>query len=208
MRRTALLAALFLIACAASAAAPTYVPVAAARTIAAGEVVSVMGLVTVPSGRFRTSSDDEGFAIHDQTGGIWISTVTNRKLREGQRVLVTGTLGVKAAKIQIVAGDVQLLPGRDLRVATGRVSAATLGHIITVEGRITRVVADAPYGHKVFLDDGSGETQVFLNASTDIDPNASHLQRGRSIRVTGFGNQYETTYEVEPRSRRDIRSID
>ena len=198
---------LVLIATAAGATTPDYIPIAAARQGAAGDVVTVVGLVTVPSGRFKSSSADEGFAIHDQTGGIWISTTTDHRLREGRKVRVTGTLGVKAAKLQIVATDVQQLPGRDLRVATGQVGAAILGHIVTVEGTITRTVDDQAYGYKLFLDDGSGEAQVFLNASTDIDPAAAHLQQGRTIRVTGFASRYDTTFEIEPRSRRDIRAI-
>jgi DNA/RNA endonuclease YhcR with UshA esterase domain len=189
------------------AATPTHIPVAAARQRAVGDTVTVIGLVTVPSGRFRSSSEDEGFALADRTGGIWISTATNLRLREGQRVLVTGPLAVRARKLQIVPTDVQRLPGRELTVATGQVGAATLGRLITIEGTITRTVSDPPYGHKVFLDDGSGEVQVFLNASTDIDPTAAHLQPGRNLRVTGFGTQYESTYEVEPRSRRDIRRL-
>lgn len=179
------------------------IPIAAARQRQAGETVTVLGLVTVPSARFRSPSDDNGFAVQDQTGGIWVSTKSDLRLREGQRVLVTGTLAVKARKLQIVPSNVQRLPGRELRVATGQVGPATLGFLITIEGRITRVVGDLPYGHKVFADDGSGETQVFLNASADFD--AALFRPGRSIRVTGFASQYETTYELEPRSRRDVR---
>lgn len=74
-----------------------------------------------------------------------------------------------------------------------------------MEGKITRVVDDGDYGTKVFLDDGSGEAQVFVNRATKID--VSDLQPGRTIRVTGFGSQYETTYEIEPRSRKDISMV-
>ena len=202
--RTVLLCLVF--ATIAQAATPDYIPVAAARQRAAGDAVTVLAMVTVPSARFQSSSDDKGFAVQDQTGGIWISTATDLGLREGQRVLVTGKAGVKARKVQIVATNVQRLTGSELRVATGQVGAATAGFIITVEGTITRTDDDKPYGYKVFLDDGSGETQVFLNASTDIDAAAKQFQRGRTIRVTGFSSQYETTYEIEPRSRADIQS--
>jgi DNA/RNA endonuclease YhcR with UshA esterase domain len=84
-----------------------------------------------------------------------------------------------------------------------------MGYLISVEGTITQdgVADDLPYGYKVFLDDGSGEVQVFLSASTNIDPRAPHLKPGRQLRVTGFGSQYNTTYEIEPRNRRDLESI-
>jgi hypothetical protein len=88
-----------------------------------------MGLVTVPSGDFRSSSEDEGFAIQDQTAGIWISVKKNLKFKVGQKVLVSGTLGQSFGKLQIVPNnlaDVEALPGVKLRVATGQVGMATL----------------------------------------------------------------------------------
>jgi DNA/RNA endonuclease YhcR with UshA esterase domain len=188
------------------AAAPDFIPIAAARQKAAGAIVTVMGLVTVPSGRFRSSSGDEGFAIQDQTGGIWVSTKANMRLALHQRVWVRGTLVLQSRKLQIVPEDVKPLSGDELRVATGAIGPASLGLLVTVEGRITRVAPDGEYGHKVFIDDGSGELQVFLNKTTDIDPAAAHLQPGRTIRVTGFASQFDQTYELEPRARADIRS--
>ena len=171
-----------------------------------------MGLVTVPSGDFRSSSGDEGFAIQDQTAGIWISVKKNLKFKVGQRVLVSGTLGQNFGKLQIVPNslaDVKALPGVKLGVTTGQVGMATLGYLISVEGTITQdgVASDLPYGYKLFLDDGSGVVQVFLSESTKIDPRALNLKPGRQLRVTGFGSQYNTTYEIEPRNRRDLEPL-
>jgi DNA/RNA endonuclease YhcR with UshA esterase domain len=193
----------------AAAAGPNYIPIVTARVQAQGTTIAVMGLVTVPSGDFRSSSGDEGFAIQDQTAGIWISVQKNLKFKVGQRVLVSGTLGQSFGKLQIVPNslaDVEALPGVKLGVATGQVGMATLGYLISIEGTIT-LVADLPYGYKVFLNDGSGVVQVYLSASTNIDPRAPYLKPGRQLRVTGFGSQYNTTYEVEPRDRRDLEPI-
>jgi len=196
----------------AAAAGPNYIPIVTARDQAQGITVAVMGLVTVPSGEFRSSTGDEGFAIQDQTAGIWISVKKNLKFKVGQRVLVSGTLGQSFGKLQIVPNslaDIEALPGVKLRVATGQVGMATLGYLISVEGTITQdgVVDDLPYGYKVFLDDGSGVAQAYLSASTNIDPRAPYLKPGRQLRVTGFGSQYNTTYEIEPRDRRDMEPI-
>jgi len=191
-------------------AGPAWIPIAKARQQAQGTTVTVEGLVTVPSGDFSSSSSDEGFAIQDQTGGIWVSLAQNLHLRLDERVRVTGTLGTSENKLQIVAdpASVQRLPGRQLRVATGQVGPATLGYLITVEGTVTQPVEDdLPYGYKVFIDDGSGPAQIYLNKSTDIDPKAPWFTPGRKIRVNGFGNQYGTTYEVDPRFRRDIQAV-
>jgi DNA/RNA endonuclease YhcR with UshA esterase domain len=190
---------------AAKASAPPYIPIAAARQQAQGTTVTVMGLVTVPSGDFSSSSADEGFAIQDQTAGIWVSVPKNPHLGTGSRVEVTGALGTSAGKLQIVATSVKPMPGRALRVATGQIGAATLGYVVTIEGTITQsVVDDLPYGYKLYVDDGTGAAQVYLNKSTDINPRAPYLKTGQRIRVTGFGNQYNSTYEVDPRDRRDL----
>jgi DNA/RNA endonuclease YhcR with UshA esterase domain len=191
------------------AAGPPYIPIAEARQQAVGKAVTVEGLVTVPSGDFRSSSEDQGFAVQDQTGGIWISVKKNLHLRVGQRILVSGTLQ-NEEKLEIVAepASVKALPGKELRVATGHVGAATLGFLITVEGALTEdVQKDPPDGYKVFIDDGTGAVQVYLNTSTDIDPRAPYLKKGRTIRVTGFANQYGTTYEVDPRFQRDVQPV-
>lgn len=196
----------------AAAAGPNHIPIVAARVQAQGTIVSVIGLVSVPSGAFRSSSEDEGFAIQDQTAGIWISVKKNFRFKPGQKVLVRGSVGERFGKVQIVPdslADVQALPGRKLAVATGQVGMATRGYIISIEGTITRdgVVDDLPYGYKLFLDDGSGAAQVFLSKSTNINARAPYLKPGRKLRVTGFGSQYNKTYEVEPRNRRDLEPL-
>jgi len=196
----------------AAAAGPDHIPIVTARNQPQGATVAVMGLVTVPSGSFRSSSGDEGFAIQDQTAGIWIGVKENLKLKIGQKVLVRGTLGESNGKLQIVPNspaDVQALAGAKLRVATGQVGKATLGYLISIEGTITQdgVVDDRPYGYKLFLNDGSGVVQVFLSASTNIDPRAPYLKPGRRLRATGFGSQYNATHEIEPRNRRDLEPI-
>jgi RPA family protein len=203
---------LSLLALTAAAAGPSYIPIAKARTEAQDTTVTVLGTVTVPSGDFRSSSEDEGFAIQDQTGGIWVSMKQNPRLALGQNVIVTGTLGMSAGKLQLVPADASgvTVQRGGLRIATGQVGQSTLGYIITIEGTVTEqgVVKDESYGWKVYLDDGSGPAQVYLNKSTDINAHAPHFRPGRRLRVTGFGNVFanETTtaYEVDPRSKRDI----
>lgn len=191
-------------------AAPDWIPIAKARQQSQGSAVVVEGLVTVPSGDFHSSSGDQGFAVQDQTGGLWVSVKRNPGLPVGRRVRVRGTLGQSAGKLQIAAEatGIERLPGRELRVATGQVGPATLGFLISVEGQVTQAAApDLPYGYKLFLDDGSGPVQIYLNLETHIDPKAPDLRSGRWLRVTGFGNQYDTTYEVDPRSRQDLRPL-
>src|SRR6476659_1138871 len=75
-----------------AAAAASPISIAAARHLALGTVVTVEGSVTVPSGVFASSFFDEGFAIQDLTGGIYVSMADNLGLNVRQLARVTGTL--------------------------------------------------------------------------------------------------------------------
>lgn len=184
--------------------------VAAARQLSPGTMVTVEGVVTVPSGTFKSSVSDEGFALQDRSGGIYVRMSVNLNLRVGQRVRVTGMLdqmnellslspaGADAVKVMGSASQV-----KPLRVVTGKISETTEGRLVKVTGKVTRaVVTDAPYGSRLFLDDGSGEIQVYVSASAQID--LSRLQPGRRVSATGLSGQYKDHYEVEPRFQSDI----
>ena len=187
------------------------ISVAAARALPAGIIVTVEGSVTVPSGAFKSGTSDEGFAIQDASGGLYVRTGANLGLRIGQRMRVSGTLVDNSGERLIAPVDAShvLARGRGMKVqaqsvSTGRIGEATEGRLVRVTGTITKPVGnDLPYGYRVFIDDGSGEVQAFVYASTGIGVNG--LRSGQRIFVTGFANQYKDHYEVIPRFRSDIR---
>lgn len=186
------------------------IDIGAARLLPLGTVVTVEGSVTVPSGAFSSSSFDEGFAIQDRTGGIYVSVATNLGLRDRQRVLVTGQLVDSFGLLTLVpanTGDVQARGHgervRSLWVRTGSVGAANQGLIVRVVGVITEpVLPDPPFGNKVFVDDGSGPIRVFVNTSTGID--VSGLAPGQLLSVTGFSSEFNDP-EIDPRFQSDLR---
>ncbi len=192
--------------------APEMIPVDLARVLSPGMLVTVGGTVTVPSGAFKSGTSDEGFALQDPSGGLYVRT-TNLALRVGQRVRVTGRLADSNGQRILIpseARDVQAR-GRAANIRaetfpTGRINEATEGRLVRVAGRITKSVGnDLPYGYRVFIDDGSGETQAFVYVSTGID--VRRLQPGQHIAITGFGGQYNDHYEVIPRFQKDIRRL-
>ena len=63
---------------------------------------------------------------------------------------------------------------------------------------------DAPYGYRVVIDDGSGECQVFTDASTELLADVGAWKTGDSLHVTGFSGRYEDTHEIMPRVRSDM----
>lgn len=192
---------------------PKTVSIAEARALPLGAVVTVGGSVTVPSGAFSSSTFDQGFAIQDHTGGIYVSTPDDLGFAPRRQVRVTGTLAdnvlpgllvltnVTAVKAHGGGPKVQPLP-----VATGAVGEATEGKLVRITGTITQpVFNDLPFGFIIFIDDGSGEVHSFVSASTGID--VSGLSPGQTVEITGFSGQFADHYEVDPRTQADIKVL-
>jgi hypothetical protein len=204
---SAIFAALLVAAVAAQAAV---VSITQARSLPTGTVVTVEGLVSTPPGAFESSFFDKGFGLEGPAAGIFISLQTTLPLHVGQRVRVTGAIG-DASGLKVIApaspagvikvrGDGTVRP---LWFTTHTIGESTEGLIVRVVGRITQGPSnDLPYGYKFSVDDGSGEVQIFVNTQTGIDVAA--LATGQLVEVAGFSSQFETHYEIDPRSPADI----
>lgn len=192
---------------------PQTISIAEARSLPLGTVVTIDGSVTVPSGAFSSSTFDQGFAIQDHTGGIYVSVPVSQGFGLRQQVRVTGELAdnvlpgllvlnsVTDVKAHGTGPKVQALP-----VTTGAVGEGTEGKLVRIRATITQpVLNDLPYGYQLFVNDGSGEIHVFVCASTGID--VSGLSEGQTIEVTGFSGQFDTDYEVDPRTQDDIKIL-
>ena len=181
-------------------------PLAQARERGPGATVLVEGIVSVPPGVF-----DGGFAIQDQTGGIWVMPPTDPvRLRLGQRVRVQGTLDDPNGQLAIHPAAIGPLGDRDApaprTVRTGALGETDEGWLVRVRGRVAgEVVDDSPWGWKVMVDDGSGPVLVFVDAETNVD--VRPFRAGDTVEVTGFAGQYDDHYEVVPRAQVDIRVL-
>jgi uncharacterized protein YdeI (BOF family) len=190
------------------AAAFAATPIAGARALPPGTSVTVEGRVTVPSGRFASASlEDQGFAIQDATGGIYVRLDQDLGIHLNQQVRVTGTLD-QSFNILFVRAEpsgVELLTGAPLLTATGEVGNGTDGLIITVAGVITDIFDDGTYGVQFAVDDGSGPVAVFVHRSTGIDPfEVPFIGLGKRVRVTGFSSRFADEVELQPRFRGDL----
>jgi DNA/RNA endonuclease YhcR with UshA esterase domain len=187
--------------------------IAEARDLPVGSTVTVEGRVTVPSGLFSSAMFDQGFQIQDQTAGIYVSVATDPGLGLGQRVRVTGTTteGFNLLMLSTDAAGITPLPFTSSQIVpTGKINESTEGYLLRVEGTITQAIfSDLPYGYKLYIDDGSGELQIFIHASLAFDPTTLSFlsQVGKKISVTGTSAQFADEYELTPRFLRDIRLI-
>lgn len=192
---------------------PKTISIAEARTFPLGTVVTVDGSVTVASGAFSSSTFDQGFAIQDHTGGIYVSTPDNLGFAPRQQVRVTGTLAENVLPGLLVLTNVTDTKAHGsgpkvhpLPVATGAVGEATEGKLVRITGTITQpVFNDLPFGYIIFINDGSGEVHSFVSASTGID--VSGLSPGQTVEITGFSGQFADHYEVDPRTQADIKVL-
>ena len=189
---------------------PRKISIAEARTLPLGTVVTVAGFVTTPSGAFESSFFDQGFGLQDHTAGIYVSLQTDLGVAPRRRAQVTGTLQdsfglrilVPADPDEVrLTGTGPLIQPKFLQ--TSAIGEATEGLLVKVVGTITQAPSsDLPFGFKFFVDDGSGEVQIFVNVQTGID--VSGFSVGQLVSVTGFSSQFDTHYEIDPRRPADI----
>ncbi|HWN69409.1 MAG TPA: hypothetical protein VNM90_17330, partial [Haliangium sp.] len=148
--------------------------IAEARAQADGATVTVEGYVTVAPGTFNSATGEQGFAIQDATGGVYVKMTEKLTFALDAKVRVTGTLGQMSQLrvIEAATADVSTLAGTmtiaAATVTTGAVNEDVEGELVKVSGSVTRIEDDPPYGIKVFIDDGSGEVQVFVHLVEDV----------------------------------------
>ncbi|MBJ6760662.1 DNA-binding protein [Myxococcaceae bacterium JPH2] len=212
---TALCLALVFVACSGSKEPPhpsTSVPISEARKRDNGTEVTIEGTVTVPPGAFTSALGDEGFALQDASGGIYVKMSLQQTFHLGANVRVTGTLD-EQNQLRILRADptsVQLLEGSQQASAksvdTGSVNESVEGQFIRISGAVTQGFQnDEPYGYRFALNDGTGEVQVFAHVSAGFDKaSLQALTVGQRLSVVGLAAQYEAAYHVAPRQPSDL----
>ena len=189
--------------------------IADARNLAPGTEVTVEGAVTVPSGAFVSSTFDQGFAIEDDTAGIYVSTAENDGLNYNRLVRVTGELAddgfgqlvIRPTQVEVIGGAALVTA---MTVPTGEIGEGTEGSLVEVVATVTRgPVDDTPFGYSFFVDDGTGERQIFVPVSTGVNPFLTpFVMPGNRVRITGLSSQFQANLEVLPRRHGDIRPED
>jgi hypothetical protein len=201
----ALVVAIAIVGCAAADRdRPTAPPIATARAQGIGSQVMVDGVVTVAPGTF-----DDGFALQDASGGIYVARAQDHAIELGSRVRVWGTLAAPDQRITVEPTALQITGQASapapLEVATGGVGPATEGRLIAVRGRVAgAIVDDRPWGTKLYVNDGSGPLLVFIAAATSID--GTRYRAGQELRIVGFSGRFGDHTEVLPRGPSDIRA--
>ncbi len=189
---------------------PTVISIGSVRNLPIGSSVTVQGTVIVASGSFASSSP-YGYAIQDNTSGIYIIDSIPSKFRLGELIKVTGTsqktngmLAINKRSVTRKGKSPHIAP---LLIRTGNVNNGTEGLLVHTGGILDSLKGDLPYGYKLFINDGSGTLTVFVNTSTGLLDGISPWKVLDSLSVTGFLAQYDGTFEIEPRVLGDIRVL-
>lgn len=192
------------------AQAQTAMSIAQARAETSGSEVVLSGRVMSPSGAYASWSYDQGFLISDGTAGIYVSVAENPRLKVGERVRVSGTLASSYNLLVLSVSDaasIERISDGPILIPTGAVGEWTEGAILSVQGAISRPLEnDLPYGYKLYVNDGSGELLVFLDATIDA-PGIRWLRPGATVRVLGMSGQFDDHYELNPRDRKDLALV-
>jgi DNA/RNA endonuclease YhcR with UshA esterase domain len=181
------------------------------RALPAGTTVTINGFVTAVPGQLG----ERTFVLQSGGSGVHVSADDVVSLPPGAHVEVTGTLTQVAqqAEVKTTASAVRVQSGVEVlaprEVATGRLGELDEGVLVRVHGTVMKPVQDdGVYGVKVFLDDGSGPTQVFVNKVRGMPVvDTTTFKPGDVLTVVGIGSQYEAVYEVCPRSKEDVELL-
>jgi DNA/RNA endonuclease YhcR with UshA esterase domain len=182
------------------AASPVMATIADARAMALETRVVIEGQVTAPPGLFGKDT----LYMQDATAGIRIYLRSGEigTLAEGDWVRVTGKVDTYYGEFEIVVSqpsDIVVLrheaPLKSTRIKTGAVNATNEGHLVQIDGKVTR------FG-SVFVDDGTGEAKVYVRESTGIK--MPKLRKGQIVTVIGIVGRYQETWELLPRYASDI----
>ncbi|PRQ01276.1 hypothetical protein ENSA7_58810 [Enhygromyxa salina] len=188
------------------------ISIAQAREQSDGMTVTVEGYASVAPGTFNSATGELGFAIQDASGGVYVKTADVLDFPLDTTVQVTGVLGqmnqlrvIEAVAADIVASDGGQ-PVAPMDAATGDIDEDLEGLLVKISGTVTQDLEDdAPYGLKLYVDDGSGEVQVFIHLVDGVGViETAGLAIDDTVEVVGLVAQYETTYEIAPRHAADL----
>lgn len=191
---------------------PKLLPIAEARNVPLGTSVHVQGFVSMAPGTRFSSTGEVGFGVQDDTGGIYVSVTNLLDVPQNATVEVVGDLIDVSSELVLFSnytgvkrleGDKVVIPEV---VKTGDIGEPFEGRLVRITGAVSKAIVDEkPFGIKAFVDDGSGEVQIYVNFVNDtplID--TAKLVPGTMVQITGFTEQFESKYEISPRRGTDL----
>lgn len=179
----------------------TKIDLAQVRQEEKGEMVEVIGVVSVPPGVLG------GNVIYLAGSGVqvYFSKADWPKINLGDSVKLTGEVSANSGetRLKLAQASDLIITGNGAapqphRLETSEVGEETEGWLVTIQGEVTETNGDTFY-----VDDGSGEVKVYIKSSTKIDK--PQMKKGMAITVTGVVSETSSGYRVLPRWQEDVR---
>jgi len=167
--------------------------------------VTVGGVVTMPPGIV----DERDFWMQDPSGGIHIfvansaGAVPKINLHDNVSVRGRAVMSFGAREIRVELPDAIGVHGAGSPVAprvlkTGQVDLSQDGMLVQIRGWVAR--AD---GREIYIDDGSGQVLVYIDADTKI--RWPRLNVGDPAIITGIVTRFRNAPEILPRYQSDVQ---
>lgn len=167
--------------------------------------VTVGGVVTVPPGVIAPRD----FWIQDANGGVHVyfagAAGAPPQLAPNTTVMLRGRVvsSFGAREIRIEAADALRVFGAGSEIApipleTGKADFANEGKLVVVNGFVS-----SAQGRQIYVDDGSGEVLVYIDANTKV--RWGDLKRGDPARIIGVLTRFRGAPEILPRFQADVQ---
>jgi uncharacterized repeat protein (TIGR01451 family) len=184
------------------------VPIADARAGSNGEIFALEGQVTAANSTWNNAPE---WTFQDASGGIAAFFIADPPISLGDTVRMIATRGSFNNQEQMVTPiyyfDVLAAgpPVEPITYTTGQVaSGISEGWLVQMEGVVAGMPSSCGSAYNITLNDGSGPATVRIEAATGINLCDLGIQDGDMLGVTGFSTQFQTTYQVKPRSVSDL----
>lgn len=176
-----------------------------------GYVTSQSSAVEPKNGFFDT------IHIQDETGGLTVFGISERELQVGQKVRITGYSDVYDGDIEISitdeAKDVIILDADPLVIEPAVLSTVETmnykhngGQLVQTQGIVTRIE-----GQSLYLNDGSGESRVFLDGyiGNGIDESSkgkwdTRIEVGSYVQASGIASHDVEGARIRVRNTQEI----
>jgi PKD repeat protein len=146
-----------------------------------GTMVETEGVISAPPGVLG----DKILYLAGSGVQVYFYAEEYPELKLGDKVKVRGELGTALGEYRVKlaqASDIEVVDTAESpvphHVQTGEVDEVMEGSLVIVEGKVTKTS-----GNTFYLDDGSGETKIFIKDSTEIDKPA--MKKGVEVTITG-----------------------
>lgn len=187
------------------------IPISQAVRLADGDFATIAGVVTAPPGVFRSNN----LYMQDATGGIQVFGLPGGLgIELGDSIEVSGEIDIFNTEFEIVNPRVAPNIKKGVAVpppvvlttaALGALTptSPTMGRLVMVEGVTVGTFAsgNAP------IDDGSGASQIRLDANVAGTVPQSTFQAGVCYDITGVVGIFNSAPQLKPRGPADIQQV-